>query len=216
MVFLYNITMKLSYHSISLKAFSMVEFILILSIFSIMAGVTMFNFKGFRSNVALENLAYDIALSIANIQQRAASGSSASTTGAPVGIFQGIEFTYNTGGGPAKFNPEFKLFQDIDDDKKYSAGDVLVDSIKIQYNEYIEDIQFHSSSNFTSAATGPNAKLTIMFRRPWMDAYFYDFTSGSGALISNDYARITIASDTGSGLTRKYIIISRAGQISVQ
>jgi type II secretory pathway pseudopilin PulG len=208
--------MKSSNSFISLKAFSMVEFVVILSIFSIMAGITMFNFRGFRSKVALENLAYDIGLSIANIQQRAASGASSSGSGTPVGIFQGVEFVYNSSISPAKFDPEFKIFQDINGDKEYNSGDVLVDSIKIQYNEYIEDIQFHNSSNFSTASPGPNAKLTIMFRRPWMDAYFYNLQSGSGVLIANDYARITLASNTGSGIVRKYIIISRAGQISVQ
>jgi type II secretory pathway pseudopilin PulG len=209
--------MKCFFDKLTLRfsGFSMVEFVLILTIFSIMAGVTMFNFKGFRSNVALENLAYDIALSIANVQQRAASGTSGAS-GVPTGVFQGIEFTYNSGAGPAKFLSEFKMFSDIDGNKKYSTGDILIDKIKIQYNEYIEDIQFHNSSSFGTAGSGPNASISIMFRRPWMDSYFYNLSTGSGVLISNDYARITIASPGGSTVVRKYIIISRAGQISVQ
>jgi type II secretory pathway pseudopilin PulG len=203
------------FYSQKLKAFTFVEFIVILTIFSIMAGVSMFNFKGFRSNVALEQLAYDIALSMQNIQQRAASGVSLSGSGAPTGQFQGIQFDY-TGTSPAKFDPEFTLFRDVDNNQIFSTGDILIDKIKIQYGEYIEDIQFNNTSNFSTAASGPNTDISIMFRRPWFDAYFYNLSTGSGVLLPDQYARITLASNMGSSIARKYIIISQAGQISVK
>lgn len=199
------------------KGFSLVEFILILSIFSIMAGIALFNFKSFRSNAALENLAYDLALSIQNIQQSAASGISTATTGAPVGQLQGIQFTYNTGSTAGKFLPEFILFRDVDGNQNFLSGtDVLIDKIKIQYGEYVEDIQFNNTSNFTGVASGPSNDLSILFRRPWLESYFFNLQSGSGVLMSDQYARITLASDMGNGIARKYIIISRAGQISVK
>lgn len=215
---------------LKLKAFTLVEFILILSIFSIMAGVTMFNFNGFRSNIAMENLAYDVALSIQNIQQRAASGANLTTTSAATssGIFQGIQFTKLSTGG---YSPEFILFQDrVTQNQRYDSTSFgeLIDRIKIQYNEYVKNIEYNSSSNFATGSTTLNNDVAILFKRPWLDAYFYDLPPGGGAgnlLNANtaQYLRITLASGgnisdpcgTG-GVSCKYIIISRAGQVSVK
>lgn len=206
------------------KAFTLIEFILILTIFSIMAGVTMFNFKGFRSNVALENLAYDLALSIQNIQQRAASGFGTTTVSgsSAIPIFQGIQFTKASSG----FSSEFILFKDSSvQNQKYDSGTTeLLDKIKIQYNEYVKSIEYDDDSDFTSATQITN-DMAILFKRPWLDAYFYSIGSTNVLLPANSaqYLRITLASGgdasmscSSSGITCKYIIISRAGQISVK
>jgi prepilin-type N-terminal cleavage/methylation domain-containing protein len=50
------------------KGFTLIEFVVIISIFAIMAGVALVNFSGFRSNVGLNNLAHDIALTIRQAQ----------------------------------------------------------------------------------------------------------------------------------------------------
>jgi type II secretory pathway pseudopilin PulG len=224
--------MKLTWSTIKnqgAKGFTLVEFILILSIFSIMAGVTMFNFNGFRSNIAMENLAYDVALSIQGIQQRAASGFNSGTGSASVatGQFQGIQFTKLTGGG---FSSEFILFKDIvTQNQRYDSGSVeLIDKIKIQYSEYVKTIEYNSTNNFSTGATILNNDVAILFKRPWLDAYFYDLPPGTGAgnLLNPNaaqYVRITLA--TGgtisdpcgtNGVLCKYVIISRAGQVSVK
>lgn len=214
-----------------IKAFSLVEFIVIISIFSIIAGVAMFNFQGFRSRVALEQLAYDIGLSLQRLQQRTASSISSSSTISnatpPSGFYQGIQFVW-TGGtpGPGNFSNEFTMFKDdkITDDKTYNvANDTLVDRIKIQYNEYIEKIETDSTSTFLSTSPDyvniTNKDISIMFKRPWLEAYFFDLSSGSGVLMNNNqvqYMRITLASGIGANIIRKYIVISSAGQINVK
>lgn len=212
------------------KGFTLVEFILILSIFSIMAGVTMFNFNGFRSNVAMENLAYDVALSIQNIQQRAASGFNATTTGSSVatGQFQGIQFTRATGGG---FNSEFIVFKDVvTQNQRYDASSSgeLIDKIKIQYNEYVKKIDYNNTASCVSGTTPITNDVAILFKRPWLDAYFYELPSGTGAgtlLNPNTAQYLCITLATGgtisdpcgtSGVSCKYVMISRAGQVSVR
>lgn len=214
-----------------IKAFSLVELIVIISIFSIIAGVAMFNFQGFRSRVALEQLAYDVGLSLQQLQQRTASGvsgsSAISNATPPVGFYQGIQFTW-TGGtpGPGSFSNEFIMFRDdkITDDKTYNiANDTLIDRVKIQYNEYIEKIETDSDATFLSTSSNyvniTNKDISVMFKRPWLESYFFDLSSGSGVLMNNNqvqYMRITLASGTGSNIIRKYIIISSAGQINVK
>ena len=49
------------------KGFTLIEFVVIISIFAIMAGIALVNFAGFRSNVGSSTLAHDIALTIRSV-----------------------------------------------------------------------------------------------------------------------------------------------------
>lgn len=57
------------------QGFTVVELIVILAIFAIMAAVALFNFTGFRNTVALSNLVHDVALEIKTAQTLGISAS---------------------------------------------------------------------------------------------------------------------------------------------
>ncbi len=91
------------------KGFTLIEFVVIISIFAIMAGVALVNFAGFRSNVGLNNLSHDIALTIRQAQVFGWSGKTDSlgqnnenvvqlagndANGNPVRFADGVYFKY--------------------------------------------------------------------------------------------------------------------------
>ena len=88
------------------SGFTLVEFIVIMSIFTVMVGVVLFNFNNFRSAVTLENLAHDIALSIRQVQT--AAGASISSGDPTEEVPRGIYFPTTDG----VYDSKFVLFQD--------------------------------------------------------------------------------------------------------
>ncbi len=89
------------------KGFTFVEFIVIISIFAIMAAIALFNFKGFRSSIGLNNLAYDIALEIKTAQTLGASAPGADFFGAQ----QVITMLFDYSG--SAFNDAFISFREM-------------------------------------------------------------------------------------------------------
>jgi Tfp pilus assembly protein FimT len=205
-----NISRLISKHH---DAFTLVEFIVIMSIFAVMVGVVMFNFNGFRSAVTLDNLAHDIGISIRQIQTN--SGSSLSIDSNPeTETPRGIAF-YPDPENRSQFASEFTLFKD-DGDGIFNEGmDEVVDVIKIQTQDRIKDIQYQP---FSGPLTPVSAqKVGITFKRYKTDATF--MTDQDGLLSDATNLIITVASpnDNNGGPERtRMIIISKIGQISIK
>lgn len=204
-----NTIKKTDHHT----GFTLVEFIVIMSIFVIMIGVVLFNFTGFRSAVTMENLAQDIALSIRQIQVSA--GATQSIAGSPgEEIPRGIHFEKDPAGG---FKSTFYLFQDQNGDGFYTPdGSELLDEIIIQtpdiinqiyLTEEIEDI----TNNTNSINVGDYIGVT--FSRFSTTA---EFASQAGGKLSNwSYLVIEIKSPDPEKKPR-YVIVSKIGQVSIQ
>jgi prepilin-type N-terminal cleavage/methylation domain-containing protein len=193
--------------------FTLIELLITIVIFVILTGVVLFNQKGFDNTVLLNNLTYDIALTIRQAQTFGVNTrESASSTGyvfPPYGIFLNID----------KVNGNDKniiLFSDTTPDSKFNddislscpANDAeCVQRYSIKRGSYIKQICVPSG-------TGENCdvqKLTIMFKRPKPDALIYAENDKNTKL---GQAKITISSADGSA--ESSVVVTSIGQIYVQ
>lgn len=217
----------------SSHGFTLIEFIVIISIFAVMAAVALFNFKGFRSNVSLNNLAHDIALTIRQAQVSGGSTLSGGTGGSimldttpaanPIRRANG----FHLGKSGSEFDRFFTLYQKtvLTDPFNFVQGvDTEIDTVKIQGPNRIDAIYSAplkadlaiDPSTHRPLATTVVSDLSIAFSRPRPEAFLFD---GSNQIIDN-YVGIYIAADAdcGGGACKDshVIIVSRSGEIEVQ
>lgn len=214
------------------KGFTLVEFTVIISIFAIMASVALFNFKGFKSSVSLNNLSHDIALTIRQSQVFGGETLTAGTGGSivldsldvnPVRAAHGVFFG-KTGND---FDKSFILYKKSDPTALQSyenTVDATTDTITVQGPNRIDGI-FSSPSKLdlvidpvTRRPVGgtPIGSLSIAFSRPRQEPLMFDGIQP----ISDNYVAIYLAADAdcqnGTCKDSHVIIISRSGQIEVQ
>lgn len=190
----------------SQRGFTLVEFIVIISIFAIMAGVALFNFRGFNSSISLNNLAHDIALTIRQAQVYGISASEGGDVN-PVSQVRGVYFPYIT----SAFDTQFKIFLDTDPGSNtasiitYDAGvDVDLDTVAITTQDRIADIAI---GNDSAGATSCTSEVVIAFKRPNPNPMI------SCGQTPGAFARITIK-NISSG-DEKFIEVWPTGQIAV-
>lgn len=209
------------------KGFTLIEFIVIMSIFAIMASVALFNFQGFRSNVAVNNLAQDIGLLARQAQTFGWATLSDDVGGQVVSLINdnplrfahGIFLDYNNG----SFENTLTLYRkqtSVAGDEFFSSNDTVIDIITIQ-GLYIvnalasaqtkDDLliinnQIPSSINFITD------DVSIAFSRPLPEALFFQ---GSVPLNAN-YIGLYIGQAGQATNAEKVIIISRSGEIWVE
>jgi len=232
--------MKKLLQNIKHEAFTLVEFIVIISIFAIMAAVALFNFTGFRNDVGLNNLAHDIALTIrqAQVFGWAASGGSAPLSIANDGTIkdpvEGV-FFQATGNAASPFEQQFVLYTKapnatIDSfDSSQGTLDTINDTIKIQGTYKISGIAVaeHDSDLLvtnhqiptTATPVTANQGVSIAFSRPRPEALLLE--DQNSVLQPNNYLGIYVAADsdpvvTGTIPADHVIIISRFGEIEVK
>ncbi len=181
--------------------FTLIEFVVIISIFAIMAGVGLFNFRGFQTDVSLTNLAHDIALTIKRAQSEGTSGLTG-TNNDP--IERGVAFKYVGN----EFSNEFVIFDDINQDGVFDIGEE-VDTIRIQSEDYIHSII--TGIPLSTWSTGANDTFDIMFQRPFPDVKSFGTVLNTS---SDPYAVIIISNQDQS--KKQMIMVSRVGEISVR
>lgn len=173
-----------------------VELIVVLSIFSIMSAVVLFNYGKFQAKVDINNLANDIALKIVQAQKDAMSGKLPAQ--APlVDLWKPSFGVYFDKTDPT----HFVYFTDLDQNKSYDVSyDVssvcpgnseCLDKIFITKNNEISDLQVFDANNNDLILSSNDLSLT--FTRP-----------NSGVIMESDdsvflpqdvsYAQITITS----------------------
>jgi prepilin-type N-terminal cleavage/methylation domain-containing protein len=217
----------LSQDTKSHKGFTLIEFIVIISIFAIMASVALFNFSGFRSTVGQNNLAHDIALTIRQAQVFGWSTTTDtannlvaldSVTGNPLRFAEGITIEY-----PFDQQKEFFLYRKANalTSQEYTVADEKIDTIKIAGPHRIVAVQSGSSHDdllvdaqrHIPSGTPLTGTLSIAFTRPRPEALFFS----GGSLISDTYVAIYIAGDQDApGIASHAVIVSRTGEIDVQ
>lgn len=156
-----------------------VELIVVLSIFSVLSSVVVFNYGEFQAKVDIKNLASDIALKVVEAQKSSLSGLlpfagyNPDTWKPSYGVYFDITAP-----------KQFIYFVDLDNSSSYDAGESL-DIMNITKN--------NSISGLEAAGCASINRLSIIFKRP-----------DSGASIITDplcgnisYAQITIASPKG-------------------
>jgi len=202
------------------RGFTLIELLVTIMIFVILTGVVLFNQNGFNNTVLINNLAYDIALTVRQAQNY---GTNVNESQSAINPFSSYGAYFNispSGGSPTNF----VFFADTVGgiggvpDGKYdgtpSNGSVTncpandsecIQRYTIGSGNYIKSICTVSSTNQSIC----NSTLTILFKRPNPDALIY--ADGNTTPLSS--AQITVSS--ASGIT-KTIVITAAGQIYVQ
>jgi prepilin-type N-terminal cleavage/methylation domain-containing protein len=195
---------KTNYYKLKAKSYKLdkgmtyVELIVVLSIFSVMTSIVMFNYSDFQDKVDIKILANDIASKIVEAQKSAMSGALQGITPAGWKPSYGVSFNSSIDPDPEgiAFNKRFVYFANFDNNDIFSdPSDSVLDKILITKNNYIKDIKCLGVSVV--------GDLDIVFRRP-----------NSGALIScSSEVEITISSpgDKFSAI----ITISPSGRIKI-
>ena len=198
----------------STAGFTLIELLVTIVIFVILTGVVLFNQSGFDNTVLLNNLTYDIALTIRQAQTFGVNTrESASSTGyvfPPYGIFLNIDkangndkniILFSDTTPNSTFNDETSLSCPANDAE-------CVQRYSIKRGSYIKQICVPATAGGENCGV---KKLTIMFKRPKPDAWIYvgiDKTAKLGQ------AKITISSADGSA--ESSVVVTSIGQIYVQ
>lgn len=184
-----------------MRAFSLIELLVSVSILTVITGVVLANNTQFNSSVLLGNAAYDIALTIREAQ---VYGLSTQAFGGEFQVGYGVHFSSAR---------EYVLFADVDQNRnrRYDAG---VDQVVRQYTlgRGFTIAQLCATRTDQSVACSQSSAslehLDIAFLRPNPDA---TITGTDPKPFSS--ARITITSPSGETRT---ISVQSTGQISVQ
>jgi len=174
-----------------------VELIVVLSIFSVITSVVMFNFKAFQAKTDIKNLANDIALRIVQAQKYSVNGklppvtpqqTDIITKWGDINLWKPSYGVYFDTAIPKKFI----YFVDIDKlgnagttgNGLYDGGSELLENININNGNYI--------SSITAQGCGTVNNLSIVFARPDSEAKF--FVNFVPCFPTNQYVDIGIKS----------------------
>ena len=189
------------------KGFSLVELLVTIGLFVIVTGVILFNFRLFDSRIVLDNLAYEIALTV---RQAQVFGTSVKELGAGSEIFPsyGVYFSLSD-------DNAFTLFADVfpvvgsGGDGKYGTGDILVDRFSIQKRNYIRELCGYVLA--TSSCT-PLDELHVSYVRPNPEGTVIG-VNGSG---DSQYSFAEVVLSTPSDENTRTVTIWATGQIAVE
>lgn len=205
---------------------TLIELIVVVSIFSVVSSVLLFNYSDFSTNVSIRNLSQDIALNIRKAQTFATSVRGLTTDGGRSYPAYGIVFSLESSAGA--FEPNSKNFISFVDvipvgnqvpNKKYDNNGIC--GTVTEGSECLEATTINSADSIVSLETdvtgGPisSGTVAITFRRPSPDAIICYIPSGDSNCADQipSYVKITLRS--AKGLTRT-ISVWNTGQINVE
>jgi prepilin-type N-terminal cleavage/methylation domain-containing protein len=191
------------------RGMSYIELIVVLSIFSVMTSVALFNYGNFQAKVDIKNLASDIALKAVESQKSSVSGlfppapqlSLITSTWKPS---YGLYFNLATN------NKNFIYFTDVNNNHTYegtTCTDECLSQISITKGSSISRIDVYYQGNPTPQTL---SDLTISFTRPSSIAYF---RSSVGLSPNIFYVQVTTVSANSSSTAR--IKVFSSGRIQV-
>lgn len=190
-----------------------VELIVVLSVFSILLGIAMYNHGKFQDKVAIKNLANEVALKIVEAQKSSTSGKWHSSAGVSWKPSYGVYFQPASPGS----NRSFIYFADVDQDKGYTTSDSsFCPTPGTSGNRCLEKISLNRENTigsldlfYVGASSSVLTDLTVTFTRPDSSATILSTPAPTGTI---DYAQITVASP--SNLSAK-IKIYPSGRIQI-
>ena len=188
------------------RGFTLVEMIVVISIFTIMTGVVLANLPQFRERTALQLVAQKMAITIREAQVYGVGVKSFGTEFPSHGIY-----FYPTTGASSNLK-SYILFADdpSSNNNKYDPPNEKVTQYDLTGTVEIQTIETCSSSS----SCPPKADgMNIVFDRPKTEANFTDPSSGA-PISSASYANIIIVSNRS--LETRTIQVWNTGQISVK
>lgn len=202
---------KLNTYKSKQKGFTLVEFIVIMSIFAIMVGVVLFNFTSFRSRVTLDNLAHDIALSIRQVQTSAGASETLPNESPEFEEYRGIAFRKGSDG----FEKDFVFYKSGSPDSWSFDGtnENTIDTISIKTPDKITAITagdtLDQARSDDTAPIDTSDYISIAFKRFRTEASF------SPVSITQQYICIHVQSPDGNDVEKRAVCVSKIGQVSI-
>jgi len=190
------------------KGFSLIEFFVIVTIFSIMAGITALNYREFQAEIELRNLAYDVALSIRQTQTFGISATDSTMPLSPATAIpsddRSIYGIYFEG------SDRLVIFQDLDKSKTFdSENDRVLSDSRIATGDIIKTICKGDSKPGTCVSS-ESKNLVAIFQRPFPDAVIKDNST------STEYAYTSILLESGKKPeVQKMIELWNTGAINI-
>src|SRR3989344_1359172 len=175
---------------------SYIELIVVLSIFSIMTSVVLFNYGDFQAKVDIRNLASDIALKVVEAQKMSLSGQLPP------------QAQYNLIGSPSTWNPASGVFIDLSEPGSFiyfanvldpasglyetppNCTDECLDGINITKGNTISGLTVFYQGGGSDALDD----LNVTFARPNSAAVLKSSTAFSGTV---SYVQVSISSPKG-------------------
>jgi type II secretory pathway pseudopilin PulG len=201
-----NITKALLRSRSASNGMSYVELIVVLSIFSVISSVAIYNYGDFQARVDIKNLGSDIALKIVEAQKSSLNG-----VLPPSGFV-----VYD----PAAWKPSYGVFFgtympkqfyyviDLNNNKFFDSESEIFETVSITKNNSITTLTVVYQDGTSSASLG---NLLMTFTRP--DSGATIVSSSPGPLNPNiDYVQITVESPNGA---KAYIKVYPSGRIQV-
>jgi prepilin-type N-terminal cleavage/methylation domain-containing protein len=213
---------KKFFKSSSQAGLTFIELIVVMSIFSVIASVVLFNFSSFNTNITSQNLAQQIALQIKQAQTESISGTRTmvfdqdeilNPEGAPT---YGVKFDIDTiDDGTELDSKSMVYFADRNGDGEYNhpgsgcdfntTGTECLAKIQINTGDSIVGICADADCD---AGNYNDMQATILFRRPFPEARLY---IGSD-LTPRSKIGIKVRSSKGA---ERVIMTTILGQVSV-
>jgi len=214
--------------------FTLVELIVIMTIFTIMASVVLVNFQGFKSQVAVNNMAHDVGLLL-----REAQTFGWATLSEDDGVQIQLAENPNTGElEPRRFahgvffrydgtyfsddlilykkNSSEPLEQFYDDNNDQEIDRATLNGpytvVKILGSASREDLKLNNDHEIPGGLWGMSQDVSIAFSRPRPEAFMFE----GGSSVQQNYVGIYIGEEGQSQTAEKVIIVSRSGEIIVQ
>lgn len=198
-----------------------IELIVVISIFSVIASVTLFNFSSFSTNITSQNLAQQIALSIKQAQSESISGtrrvlfdpSDQDPEGLPS---YGVYFKYDPASASrSEDGSSYIYFADKNGNGLYDPSGSGCD--QITGTECLSVITIDTSDRITGVCADMNCttsnngagELTVTFKRPFPTAHI----RLNGGSSDEAFSEIRISSIKGIS---RLVTLNSLGQISVK
>lgn len=180
--------------------FTLVEMVVVLGIFAVITSVVLARYKDFSGGIILNNLAYEIGITIREAQVYGLSVKDAGTS--LFTVRYGIHLAYPT-------SNTFVLFGDVDGNLQYTGSSEVIESLRATQGNTIDDFCGQRlDGTYECGKAGTITWLDIMFLRPNPDAIF---KSSSGQ--AYQAATITVKSPGTNKI--KTITVRTTGQIAV-
>lgn len=203
------------------RGFTLVELLVTITVFVIVTGVVLVNSNKFDSSILLHDFAYDVALTVKEAQSYG------------VNVKENISGTFNTAYGvyfdTTQSITNFVLFNDTGNATAYTGNPTggpdniyngsltscptndpeCVQKYSMTRGTYIQSICAGASDLSCNQAD----QLSILFKRPNLDALIY-YKVGSNPLSGlQPYAKIVLSASNGATST---VIVTSIGQIYVK
>lgn len=199
---------------------TLIEIIVVLSIFMIVSTMVMFNYGKFESSISLQNLADDIALTVREAQSYAIGARGLGGSNSFFGGY-GIHFAIADPSISSirASRKSFVFFADVDDEKKYNfdSNDTTCGSPD-KDNECYKVINISSADYIKSISVDgePENRVDIFFKRPYPEPSFCVGDDIDDCTKDSPASSVSILIENLRSGKTKAITITNTGQISVK